>query len=119
MKMEAYTAAWENDMMFACGDACALLPPGRAEMPRGIKSDGIPIRRPGFRLMLRLSGAARTFRQLPAFFPPTAETVGRKRRYLTALTIASNAFGSFIARSASTFRLRAIPLALSLPMNCE
>lgn len=42
-----------------------------------------------------------------------------KEDYLTALTIASNAFGSFIARSASTFRLRLIPLALSLPMNCE
>ena len=37
--------------------------------------------------------------------------------YLTALTIASNAFGSFIARSAITLRLRTIPLALSLPIN--
>ena len=43
----------------------------------------------------------------------------REKGYLTALTIASNAFGSFIARSASTLRLRTIPLALSLPMNCE
>ena len=34
--------------------------------------------------------------------------------YLTALTIASNAFGSFIARSAITLRLRTMPLALSL-----
>ena len=39
--------------------------------------------------------------------------------YLTAFTIASNAFGSFIAKSASTLRLRAIPLALILPMNSE
>ena len=39
--------------------------------------------------------------------------------YLTALTIASNAFGSFIARSAITLRLRTMPLALSLPINCE
>lgn len=42
-----------------------------------------------------------------------------KRIYLTALTIASNAFGSFMARSARTLRFRAMPLALSLPMNCE
>lgn len=39
--------------------------------------------------------------------------------YLTAFTIASNAFGSFIAKSAMTLRLRAIPLALTLPMNSE
>ena len=39
--------------------------------------------------------------------------------YLTAFTIASNAFGSFIAKSAITLRLRAIPLALTLPMNSE
>ena len=39
--------------------------------------------------------------------------------YLTAFTIASNAFGSFIARSAMTLRLMAIPLALTLPMNSE
>ncbi len=39
--------------------------------------------------------------------------------YLTALTIASNACGSFIARSASTLRLSWMPLALSLPINCE
>ncbi len=47
---------------------------------------------------------------------------GRLKRspaYLTALTIASNAFGSFIARSARTLRFRAIPLVLSLPINCE
>ena len=42
-----------------------------------------------------------------------------RRIYLTSLTIASNAFGSFMARSASTLRFRTIPLALSLPMNCE
>lgn len=42
-----------------------------------------------------------------------------KSAYLTALTIAWNAFGSFMARSARTLRFRAIPLALSLPMNCE
>ena len=30
-----------------------------------------------------------------------------------------NAFGSFIARSAITLRLRAMPLALTLPINCE
>lgn len=39
--------------------------------------------------------------------------------YLTAFTIASNAWGSFIARSAITLRFRTIPLALSLPINCE
>jgi len=39
--------------------------------------------------------------------------------YLTCLTIASNAFGSFIAKSASTLRFSTIPLALSLPINCE
>ena len=43
----------------------------------------------------------------------------RERVYLTALTIASNAFGSFIARSARTLRFSAMPLALSLPINCE
>ena len=47
---------------------------------------------------------------------------GRLKRspaYLTALTIASNAFGSFIARSARTLRFKTIPLVLSLPINCE
>lgn len=39
--------------------------------------------------------------------------------YLTAFTIASNAFGSFIAKSARTLRLRAMPLALILPINSE
>ena len=43
----------------------------------------------------------------------------RRRCYLTALTTASNAFGSFMARSASTLRFRAIPFWLSLPINCE
>lgn len=43
----------------------------------------------------------------------------RSPAYLTALTIASNAFGSFIARSARTLRFKAIPLVLSLPINCE
>lgn len=42
-----------------------------------------------------------------------------KPHYLTAFTIASNAFGSFIAKSAITLRLRAMPLALTLPMNSE
>ena len=40
-------------------------------------------------------------------------------RYFTALTIASNALGSFIARSAKTLRFIAIPFALYLPINSE
>ncbi len=43
----------------------------------------------------------------------------RAVRYLTAFTIASKAWGSFIARSASTLRLSWSPLALILPMNSE
>ena len=49
----------------------------------------------------------------------TAEAKAPAAGYLTALTIASNAFGSFMARSARTLRFSSIPLALSLPMNCE
>lgn len=44
---------------------------------------------------------------------------GANSVYLTALTICSNAWGWFIARSASTLRLRLMPLALSLPINSE
>lgn len=39
--------------------------------------------------------------------------------YLTVFTTFSNALGLFIARSASTLRLSAIPLALTLPINSE
>ncbi len=52
------------------------------------------------------------FRPLPSLAP-------ERRCYLTALTTASNAFGSFMARSASTLRFRAMPFWLSLPINCE
>lgn len=39
--------------------------------------------------------------------------------YLTVLIISAKAVGWFIAKSASTLRFRAIPLALTLPMNSE
>lgn len=39
--------------------------------------------------------------------------------YLTVFTTFSNALGLFIAKSASTLRLSAIPLALTLPINSE
>ena len=91
-----------------------------------------------FRVLPGSSESFRVFRNLPAGRlrwlrrrEPDAK-IRKKRRtpecpppkssaedYLTSLTIASNAFGSFMARSASTLRFRTIPLALSLPMNCE
>ncbi len=91
---------------------CKLLPARFREQP---KKNEETILRPSPRL---LPIAARQRRPTLRRLHPRA-TRDRETNYLTVLTIASNALGSFIARSARTLRFRAMPLALTLPINSE
>ena len=81
------------------------------------KKHGPAVFRPSARFPDHRTGD--TPRPLTVAPAPAARSPGRMANYLTALTIASNALGSFIARSARTLRFRATPLALTLPINSE